>query len=759
MQKSVMAIDGNSIINRAYYGIRPLSMADGTPTHAVYGFLSILHKLLRDYKPGGLCVTFDLPAPTFRHQMYDGYKAGRKPMPENLAAQLPFMREVLSALLIPIFATPGYEADDLLGTIGRICSEQSVPCVIVTGDRDSFQLIDEYVTVAHVGNKETRLRTGENIREEYGLSPAQLIDLKALMGDASDQIPGVPGIGEKSALLLMRAFGSLDAIYAAIDSVPQKFRAKLEAGRDSAELSRRLGTICLDVPVGFDPARVARRPPDRDALASVFAKLEFHSLLEKWGASFSPAETAEKTVALPEYVGRNVKSVWRADIEAKRPLSPYTDDVTLAAWVLGQPETDWEEMRTRMETEGVWELYRDAEMPLCRVLARMEADGVTVDRDKLSAFSSLLGRRLDECGQKAYDILGKTVNFLSPKQLGELLFEELALPHGRKTKTGYSTDADTLEKLRGSHPIIPVTLETRMISKLKSTYADGLLKAAGADGKVRSTFQMTATVTGRLSSTEPNLQNIPARQELGAELRGMFIPSHPDWVLVDADYSQIELRVLAHIAEDGELREAFASGQDVHATTAARVFSVPPENVTPAMRRNAKAVNFGIVYGISDFSLAADIGVTRAEAKAYIESYLDKYAGVRRYMKEIVEKAHAAGYVSTLFGRRRYIPEVQSRNYNIRSFGERAALNAPIQGTAADIIKMAMVAVSNRIEREKLRARLVLQVHDELIVECPREEAETVRKLLTEEMENVYALDPKLVADAHVGANWAEAKG
>jgi DNA polymerase I-like protein with 3'-5' exonuclease and polymerase domains/5'-3' exonuclease len=750
-----MAIDGNSIVNRAYYGIRPLSTADGTPTHAVYGFLSILHRLLRDYKPWGLCVTFDLPAPTFRHTMYDGYKAGRKPMDEALAVQLPLLREVLSALQIPIYATPGFEADDLLGTIGRVCSEQAIPCVIVTGDRDAFQLIGEYVTVAHVGNKETRLRTGEDIEEEYGLSPSQLIDLKALMGDSSDQIPGVPGIGEKSALLLMREFGGLDAIYASLDDVPPKFRAKLEAGRDSAELSRKLGTICLDVPMRFDPQASCRQPPNAELLRDVFARLEFQHMLGKWLVT----DLEESPAELPDGVGREIKAVWRADMEAGKPLSPYTDDIALAAWMLGRPETAWEDIQAQMKAEGVWELYRDVEIPLCRVLARMEADGVAVDLDKLAAFSSYLGGRLDECGQKALALLNRPVNLLSPKQLGELLFEELGLPHGKKTKTGWSTDADTLEAIRNDHPIVPVILETRMLTKLKSTYADGLLKAAGADGKVRSTFQMTATVTGRLSSTEPNLQNIPVRQELGARLREMFIPSQPGWVFADADYSQIELRVLAHIAEDTAMREAFASGADIHAATAAQVFAVPPAEVTPAMRRNAKAVNFGIVYGISDFSLAADIGVSRAEAKAYIESYLSKYAGVRRYMKEIVEKARADGYVTTLFGRRRHIPEIRSKNYHIRSFGERAALNAPIQGTAADIIKMAMVAVSGRIGREGLKARLVLQVHDELIAECPREEADTVKRLLEEEMENVYALNPGLVADAHAGGNWAEAKG
>jgi DNA polymerase-1 len=756
MPKSVMAVDGTNILFRAYYGIRPLSTADGTPTNAVYGFLSILQKLLRDYKPEGLCVTFDLPGATFRHEMYDGYKEGRKPADDDLIAQIPLLREVLSALMIPIYACPGYEADDLLGTIGRVCAEQSVPCVIVTGDRDCFQLVNEHVAVAHVG-KDTVLYDEAKIKEAYELTPAQLIDLKALMGDSSDRIPGVPGIGEKSALLLMREFGSLDAIYEKLDAVPSKFRTKLEAGRESAELSRKLGTICLGAPIGFDPQTVCRRPPDRDALVSVFTRLEFRNMLEKWDVGDAhPGVPASP--ALPDGVGRDVKSIWRAELEAGQALSPYTDDIALAAWMLQSPETAWGDMRARMEAEGVWDLYRGVEMPLCRVLAQMEVDGVAVDRDALSAFSSMLGGRIRQAQEQSDGLVGAGINLLSPKQLGELLFETLGLPHGKKTKTGWSTDADTLEGLKGAHPIVPVILETRMLHKLKSTYADGLLKASEADGKIHSTFQMTATVTGRLSSTEPNLQNIPVRQELGARLREMFIPSQPGWVFVDADYSQIELRVLAHIAEDEAMRESFASGTDIHSATAAQVFGVPLDSVTPSMRRSAKAVNFGIVYGISDFSLAADIGVSRAEAKAYIASYLDRYAGVRRYMSEVVENAKADGYVSTLYGRRRYIPELRSRNYHIRSFGERAALNAPIQGTAADIIKAAMVAVAGRIEREKLQARLVLQVHDELIVECPREEAEAVKALLQEEMENVTPLNPRLMAEAQLGNSWADAK-
>ncbi|MDR1692032.1 MAG: DNA polymerase I [Oscillospiraceae bacterium] len=758
---AVMAVDGNSILNRAYYGVRPLSNGEGVPTHAVFGFLNILHRLLGDYKPGGLCVAFDLPAPTFRNALYGGYKAARKPMPDDLAVQIPLLRETLGALRVPVYELEGFEGDDVLGTIAQICADSKTPCVLVTGDRDSFQLIGEYVTVAHVGNKETRLRDHDSIVEEYGLTPAELIDLKALQGDASDQIPGVPGIGEKSALALMREFRGLDAIYASLDSVLPKFRGKLEAGKESAYLSRKLGAVCRDIPLPFSPAGVRRVPPDAGLLRGVFDKLGFKSLMNKW--SFldpeQPEEDAPAPAELPPGVGRDVKGIWRGDLEAGRALTPLAADAPLAAWVLGRPETDWEEMKARMTGEGVYPLYRDVEMPLCEVLAHMEFTGVAVDREKLAAFRDRLEAGLEGCKAAAAEILGREVNLLSPKQLGALLFEELCLPHGKKVKTGWSTDADTLEALRDAHPIVPVILETRMLGKLKSTYADGLLAASERDGKVRSTFRMTGTVTGRLSSTEPNLQNIPVRQELGATLREMFVPSEPGWVLADADYSQIELRVLAHIAPDETMREAFASGADIHTATAARVFGVPPGEVTPLMRRNAKAVNFGIVYGISDFSLAGDIGVTRAEARAYIDSYLEKYSGVRSYMKAVVESAYADGYVKTLFGRRRYLPELRSKNHHIRSFGERAALNAPIQGTAADIIKMAMVAVFNRIRREGLEARLVLQVHDELIAECPAGEAETVKTLLREEMENVFQLNPKLVAEAHAGGNWADAKG
>jgi len=761
----LLAVDGNSILNRAYYGVTPLTNREGETTHAVFGFLNILQKVLNELAPDGLCVSFDLPGSTFRHEMYDGYKAGRRPMPDDLAGQLSLAKQVLAALRVPIYEQPGYEADDVLGTISRICAETSWRCVLLTGDRDSYQLINPHVQVLMAGGKETKLHTVDTVRETYGLDPAQLIDLKALQGDASDQIPGVAGIGEKSALLLMREYGSLDAIYENLGNVPEKFRKKLEPGRDMAYLSRKLGEINKNVPFYFDPGQTLRRKPDCPALETVFRRLAFsQKMMDAWCPPDTVSFDGEnlsffaQEAPLPDGVGRDVKTVWRTELDGGKPLTPYQYDARLAAWMLNRPEGLWDDMRTEMERQGLWKLYCEVEMPLCRVLAEMEHTGIAVDREKLTGYGVMLSSRLATLEEEIYRLAGSRFNILSPKQLGELLFGVLGLPHGKKNKTGWSTDADTLESLRGIHPVVPSVLEYRTLSKLKSTYANGLLQALDDNSRIHSTFQMTATVTGRLSSAEPNLQNIPVRQELGAHLREMFVAGHPGWVLVDADYAQIELRVLAHIARDAVMQQAFREGQDIHAVTAAQVFGVPPGAVSPAMRRDAKAVNFGIVYGISDFSLSGDLGVSRAEAKAYIDGYLEKYAGVRDYMRLVVEKAREDGYVATLFGRRRAIPELQSRNFNIRKFGERAARNAPIQGTAADIIKMAMVAVSRRLKQEGLSARLVLQVHDELIVECPETEAEAVKALLREEMEGVFALDPPLLAEAHAGRSWAEAK-
>lgn len=761
-KSETMVIDGNSIINRAYYGVKPLSTKEGVPTHAVYGFLAILHRLLDDYKPDGLCVAFDLPAPTFRHRLYDGYKATRKGMPDELAVQMPLLKEVLSSLNVPCLSLEGYEADDILGTIAARFPAQGSGVSLVTGDRDSFQLISPSVRVLHVGTNVTRVCDEAAIEGDYGLKPAQLIDLKALMGDSSDNVPGVPGVGEKTALNLMCQYGSLDGVYGHISEISGKLREKLESGRDMAYLSKDLVTIDTAVPIDINIEQTARRSPDEAALRSCFSKLEFTRMLDKWLPKTLDGEQPSlfdvQQAPLPEGVGRNVKSVLRAEMDAGKPLTRFTADVSVAAWLLQGQEGDWGEMKAALHEQGLWELFEKVEMPLCEVLASMEHYGVKVDRQALTEYGEMLDGMIRQAERQVYQDAGEEFNIGSPKQLGQILFEKLQLPHGRKNKTGWSTDADTLQKLRLAHPIVDGVLEYRGLTKLKSTYADGLLKVMDAEDRIHSTFQMTSTITGRLSSVEPNLQNIPVRTELGGKLREMFIPSRPGWVLADADYSQIELRVLAHIADDRAMKEAFRNGDDIHAVTASQVFGVPQSDVTPTMRRHAKAVNFGIVYGISAFSLSEDIGVSVAEARHYIDSYLERFSGVRAYMSDIVEQAKRQGYVTTLLGRRRNLPELASSNRNLRSFGERAALNTPIQGTAADIIKLAMVAVYNRLRAEKPQARLLLQVHDELIVECPESESGQVMDILREEMENVFPLDPPLVADAHCGKNWALAK-
>lgn len=761
MEKSLMIIDGNSVINRAFYGVKPLSTREGFQTNAIFGFLRILKRYLSDYKPDALCVAFDLHAPTFRHVMYDGYKATRKGMPEELAAQMPVMKDVLTALSIPYLTLEGYEADDILGTAARRCSEEGWRCLIVTGDRDSFQLVSGSTSVLHVGTKSDEIYTPDSVKERYGLSPEQMIDLKALMGDSSDNIPGVPGVGEKTALDLMLRYGSLDSVYENLDEITGKLRDKLTTGKDMAYLSRELGRINCRVPIEFSPDDMLRKAPDGKAAREIFTRLEFTKIIGDW---IKPEQAAYENlgmfteIPLPEGVGRNIKALWKVQMDAEQPLMPYKYDAALAAWLLQKPEAPWNEMERELKETGMWELFEQVEMPLCEVLASMEHTGFKVDRNALVMYGEMLDEKIKESTAEIFSLAGQEFNIQSPKQLGEILFEKLQLPHGRKNKTGWSTDADTLDKLKSHHPVVGEILNYRGLAKLKSTYADGLLKVMDGNDRIHSTFQMTATLTGRLSSTEPNLQNIPVRTELGGRLRGMFIPSRPDWLLIDADYSQIELRVLAHIADDAVMKKAFASGEDIHTVTASQVFGVDQGDITSVMRRHAKAVNFGIVYGISDFSLADDIGVSRAQAKRYIEQYLEKYSGVRTYMTEIVEKAKRDGYVTTLLGRRRIIPELHSSNFNIRGFGQRAAMNTPIQGTAADIIKLAMIAVYNRLKRDGLQARLLLQVHDELIVECPPEEKDAVLRLVQEEMEGVYSLSAPLVAEAHAGKSWLDAK-
>ena len=882
----LMAIDGNSIINRAYYGIRPLTTRDGLYTHAVFGFLTTLLRLREEEKPDAVCVTFDVHAPTFRHTADEAYKATRKPMPEELRMQMPVLKEVLDALNIPRYELEGWEADDLLGTISRKCEASDWECVVVTGDKDSLQLITDKTKVklvsTRMGQTTTKDMTPAAFREQYGFDPIHMIDLKALMGDASDNIPGVPGVGEKTAMDLIQKYGSIETLYEKMPDIEAKPAAirKLAAGEESARHSYWLATIATDAPLEFRPEDNLVRDPG-PAAYPLFLRLEFTKLIERFGLTAeTAAQAAEKKaadftvtveqvtepqqaeqmlslwrkadhvalLALPDLTGvsvvcgtgettaltaelffdqyqgdwngllralfsadikkvsHNVKDLMHTLLENGLPAEGFIFDTALAAYLLdatagsydlarlfvtyyneelpkplhlekdafsllGDPaaaqasfdryaaavDALYETLVPKLREKDLWDLLETVEMPLCRVLAEMELAGCRVDARALAAFGELLSARAGEIQQRIYDMAGEEFNINSPKQLGGILFDKLGLPHGKKTKTGWSTNADVLEKLRYEAPIVGAVLEYRQLTKLKSTYADGLLKAMDSDGRVRTSFQMTVTATGRLSSTEPNLQNIPTRTDLGSEIRKMFIPAD-GCVLVDADYSQIELRLLAHISGDEGMREAFLSGGDFHAETAAKVFHVAPQDVTHEMRRRAKAVNFGIVYGISAFSLSQDIGSTVAEAKAYMEAYFATFPGVRKYMDTVVEKARETGFVETLFHRRRDLPELTSSNRNLRAFGERVALNMPIQGTAADIMKLAMIAVWRRLKDDLPQARLVLQVHDELIVECPEADAPEVARILAEEMERVVTLSVPLTAEAHWGKNWLEAK-
>ena len=879
----LMVIDGNSIINRAFYGIRPLTTREGIPTNAVYGFVVTLQRLLEEEKPEAVCVTFDRREPTFRHLSYEGYKAQRKGMPEELAAQMPILKEVLDAMDIPRYELAGYEADDLIGTISRKCESAGWECVVVTGDKDSLQLITDRTRVklvsTRMGQTTTKDMTPDAFREAYGFDPIYMVDLKALMGDTSDNIPGVPGVGEKTAMALIAQYHSIDAIYSAMPEVDAKpaMLKKLQEGEESARMSYRLATIITDAPLEFAPQENLRREA-KPELYNIFLRLEFSRLIEKMGLTAVQETAAEETAR--EFVGtctseivenreraQELLALWRksarvyclvlpelggvcvqlddcdcayvflptrfaqyndflreffaSDIrkithEAKElirtllaeglPAEGIVFDTALAGYLLdatsghydlerlgavwfnttfpkasdylgeeifggmdipAQALGSWlshtaliaalhEVMEPKLRERDVEELYYHVELPLCRVLAEMELAGFRVDARMLQSFGQTLTAAIAALEEKICSYCG-AFNINSPKQLGEVLFEKLGLPAYKKTKTGYSTNAEVLDKLRGQHPIIDEVLEYRQYAKLKSTYVDGLLKVIAPDGRVRTSFQMTVTATGRLSSTEPNLQNIPTRTELGSEVRRMF-SADEDKVLVDADYSQIELRLLAHISGDEAMRDAFLSGEDFHTVTAAHVFGVPVEDVTASMRRAAKAVNFGIVYGISAFSLSQDLYVTVAEAKAYMDAYFDRFPGVKKYMDDVVEKAKADGYVETLMHRRRDLPEIKASNHNMRAFGERVALNMPVQGTAADIIKLAMVRVFERLKREGLAAKLIMQVHDELIVECPEAEVEQVKRLLTEEMEGAYALTVPLTAEAHSGKNWLEAK-
>ena len=843
----LLVLDGHSILNRAFYGIRMLTAPDGTPTNAVYGFLTIFTRILEEERPDGVAVAFDMDSPTFRHEQFEGYKAKRQRMPEELVVQVPLIMKVLDAMGIRHYELPGYEADDIIGTISRLDAE----AVIVTGDKDSLQLISETARVkllkTRMGQSETVDYDVARFTEEYGFPPPLMVDLKALMGDSSDNIPGVPGVGEKTALALIRSSGTLRDIYDGLDALDVKdgVRKKLAAGRESAYLSYELATIDCNIPLELKVEDMAWSQNYKPELFELFTKLGFSRFIEKWGLrpeSDSAPEEAPPELPIIEITGsggldslaerltkadsiavlaisadsfefsdgksvyalseiglcddllrrvaesgaalvsHNAKDFIRLLLEGGFEPPTFSFDAAIAAYLLEPTESAYDIPRlaskylapgagegaaalhslhgvlaSKLHENGMDELFRNIEMPLCPVLAEMEHAGFLVDRDALFDLGETLAGGIAILEAEIWDHAGVEFNIGSPKQLGEILFERLMLPHGKKTKTGFSTNAEVLESLKGKHPIIERILEYRTLTKLKSTYCDGLLKVIAPDGRIHTSFQMTVTATGRLSSTEPNLQNIPVRTEQGGEIRKMFVAS-PGNVLVDADYSQIELRLLAHISGDETMIKAFLDGEDIHAVTASQVFNVPLAEVSKLQRSNAKAVNFGIVYGISDFSLSQDIGVTRAEAKRYIDNYLEKYHGVREYMKNVVAKAREDGYAETIFGRRRALPEISSRNYNIRSFGERVALNMPIQGTAADIMKIAMIRTHDRLRTEGLSARLILQVHDELIAECPEAEAERVMLILDEEMEGAAALSIPMKADANFGKNWFEAK-
>ena len=911
--EKLIVIDGNSIVNRAFYGImgsRMLQTADGTYTNAVYGFLAIMFKELEDVKPDYLAVAFDLKAPTARHLMYEGYKATRKGMPEELAKQMPILKNVLKAMNIDIIEMEGYEADDVLGTLARKGEEKGIEVVLLTGDRDSFQLATDkvkiYIPRTKAGKTETEIFDKSKVEEVYGVEPLQMIEVKGLMGDTSDNIPGVPGIGEKTALSIIKKYETIDKLYEALekgtDDLKGKQREKIIENKDLALLSRTLGTINVNVPIEKDIEDLKLKNWDNKEVLSIFEELRFNRYIERFhlrdlnndGQSSDKDNIKENEKEfLSELVNskekleeilNNIKSsnvmyfytnylvdelsrtkkqikdisvcdennnkVYYIKIDNNIELEDFKDvfedenilkcssdlktlyvvleehgiypknfmfDLKVAGYLLnsttnlysikdltetylnksfddyvsGKDEkqeqmtlfSEVEEMdnkenkidevsvakayfvsklheaiKKELENHGMLELFLNIEMPVMEVLADMQYQGIYVEKDELIEFGNELKKGLEKLTLEIYDLAEETFNINSTKQLGEILFEKLKLPVVKKTKSGYSTDVDTLEKIKSTHPIIEKILEYRQLMKLNSTYVDGMLPCINEKTKrIHSTFHQTVTATGRISSTDPNLQNIPTRLELGRLLRKVFKPAEGK-VFVDADYSQIELRVLAHISEDENMVNAFNHGEDIHKQAASRVFNIPMEEVTKELRSRAKAVNFGIVYGISDFGLAEQIGVSRKEAKNYIEQYLEKYSGIKEFMDKIVEETKEKGYVETIYHRRRYVPELKSKNYMVRKFGERVAMNTPIQGTAADIMKVAMINVFNELKKRGLKSRIILQIHDELLIETEKSELDEVKNLLVNCMENVIKLKVPLKADVSIGNNWYEAK-
>ena len=833
----LMVLDGNSLVNRAFFGIKLLTTKDGRYTNAIFGFQNILLNLLTAHQPDAVAIAWDERAPTFRHEAYDGYKATRHGMPEELAQQMPVLKELLNDLGFVQVSKAGWEADDILGTLAAACEAQGGTTLLATGDRDSLQLVDDATTVLLATNKETIPMDPAAIREKYGVDPAQLIDVKSLMGDSSDNIPGVPGIGEKTALALVQKFGSLQAIYDHLDdpAIKPGQRTKLGANRDKAELSYMLGTIRKDAPITTDPTAYTRQPGDAAAAAHLLASLEMHKLIDRWqlengntpaAVQTTPVETLEPS-PLPLvvdgrlYLAQNADGRWYA-VQDGQVFLPDTDrlaalldgdaelwvfdakplyhlaldrggigkairfDGKLAAYLLNPSASGYavknlageydvpaafaceaapdagvlaallDKLAAALDESEQRKLHDEMELPLARVLADMERIGFAVNAEGIRAFGDSLRSELDGILQSIYTEVGYEFNVNSPKQLGEALFDKLGLPPRKKTSRGYSTDAETLESLRPYSPVIDQILKYRTYAKLLSTYVDGLLTAQASDGRVHSTFIQTEARTGRISSTEPNLQNIPIRTELGSRLRDFFVAGEGQ-LLVDADYSQIELRILAHITGDEAMQQAFLHGADIHRSTAAKIYHIPESEVTPQLRSASKAINFGIMYGKGAYSLSKDLDVPVKEADNFLKTYLATFPKVDGYMQDCIAHAKEKGYVETLFGRRRALPELASSNFQVRASGERMARNTPIQGTAADIIKLAMVHVWQRLRDEKLEARLLLQVHDELIVEAPEAEVEEVKRVLREEMEQVVQYSVPLTTDVGTGKTWLEA--
>ncbi len=880
MREKIVLIDGHSILNRAFYGVPDLTNSEGLHTNAVYGFLNIMFKVLDEEKPEYLTVTFDVHAPTFRHEMYAEYKGTRKPMAEELREQVPVIKEVLQAMNIEIIEKAGLEADDLLGTISRTCEEKGMDVAIISGDRDTLQLATDHVKIRIPKTKQGRTEVEDylasDVKDKYGVTPTEFIDVKALMGDASDNIPGVPGVGEKTATKIITEYGSIENAYAHVDEIkPPRASKNLKEYWEQAQMSKILATIDTHAEIDFDLERARYGNPYTKEAHDYFQRLQFKNLLARFDVQtdvnavekqfrevtdraeieriFAEAAKAEIVgVSISEDAGNvlplfahpsgygRISIVYGPDKICSIPCEMDTDmeylfgklqetaesagifvmcnlkkylpvlklkctakaseswsethyfDAVVAAYLLNPLKSDYDyediareqlgllidekaeekikscyeaytcfasvkPLTQKLKDSGMYELFTKIEMPLLFTLYDMEHAGVKVEGEALKAYGSQLGGRIVELEKQIYEEAGEMFNINSPKQLGTVLFEHLGLPNGKKTKTGYSTAADVLEKLAPDYPIVSDILEYRQLTKLKSTYADGLANFICADGRIHGKFNQTITATGRISSTEPNLQNIPVRVELGRLIRKVFVPEE-DYVFVDADYSQIELRVLAHCSGDEQLIQAYQEARDIHRMTASQVFHTPFEEVTDQQRRNAKAVNFGIVYGISSFGLSQDLSITRKEASEYIENYFRTYPGIKKFLDDSVAHAKENGYVTTLYGRRRPVPELKSSNFQQRSFGERVAMNAPIQGTAADIMKIAMLGVNRELKRRNMKSKMILQVHDELLIEAHKDEVDEVQEILKEQMEGAAQLRVPLIVDMHTGGNWYEAK-